>query len=230
MPRKATKRLSSVPVKIKDAESTRARLVEAVGTLLARRGFAALGVNAVAKEAGVDQVLIYGYVGGMPELLRAFGESADFWPTFEEMAGDEPAALAARRPSEITSALLVNFARALRRRPMTQEIMAWETVKQNELTEVLKEVREDRAEKLFREFGAGADGAGVDAGAVTTLLAAAVSYLVIRSRDTKVFNTVDIRSDEGWKRLERSVVDICERCFVPRRSRTRVRSLSRSPH
>jgi AcrR family transcriptional regulator len=52
-------------------------LVRAVGTLLARDGFTALGVNAVAKEASVDKVLIYRYFGGMPELLGAFGRSAD---------------------------------------------------------------------------------------------------------------------------------------------------------
>ncbi len=44
-------------------ETTRLRLISAVGTLLARQGFNALGINAVAEEAGVDKVLIYRYFG-----------------------------------------------------------------------------------------------------------------------------------------------------------------------
>ncbi|MFU8830406.1 MAG: hypothetical protein ACNA8P_13365 [Phycisphaerales bacterium] len=33
-------------------------MIRAVGTLLARDGFQGMGVNAVAREAGVDKVLI----------------------------------------------------------------------------------------------------------------------------------------------------------------------------
>ena len=77
----------------RDKESTRFRLLDAVGTLLAREGFGALGINAVAREAGVDKVLIYRYFGGMDELLRAFGQSGDFWPTIAQVIGDDPSEL-----------------------------------------------------------------------------------------------------------------------------------------
>ncbi len=210
-------RKTSIPAKTRDAEATQGRLIKAVGELLARRGFSALGVNAVAKQAGVDKVLIYRYFGGMPELLRAFGESAEFWPSFDEMTGGNPEVLAARSLPEITSTVLVNFARALRRRPLTQEIMAWETVEQNELTMVLKNIREEMAVKLFKELGAKNAAAGLDVGALTTLIAAGISYLVIRARDTGVFNTVDIGSERGWQRLESAITGICAGFFAVQR-------------
>ena len=53
----------------RDRSETTARILAAVGEVLARDGFGALGVNAVAKHAGVDKVLIYRFFGGMPELL-----------------------------------------------------------------------------------------------------------------------------------------------------------------
>ena len=55
----------------RNRDETSARLLAAVGEVLARDGFAALGVNAVAKQAGVDKVLIYRYFGGLPELIQA---------------------------------------------------------------------------------------------------------------------------------------------------------------
>ncbi|HKZ16288.1 MAG TPA: TetR/AcrR family transcriptional regulator, partial [Geobacteraceae bacterium] len=61
------------PSASRDREATRTRLIQAVGALLARHGFTAIGVNAVAKEAGVDKVLIYRYFGGLPQLIAAFG-------------------------------------------------------------------------------------------------------------------------------------------------------------
>ena len=76
----ANKKNRAAPAKIRDRESTRARLIAAVGTLLAREGFTGLGVNAVAREAGVDKVLIYRYFGGLPELIVAFGREGNFWP------------------------------------------------------------------------------------------------------------------------------------------------------
>lgn len=197
----------------RDREATRNGIVRAVGRLLARGGFRALGINAVAKEAGVDKVLIYRYFGGMPELLKAFGESEEFWPSMQELAGGDFAAMMRRPVSESVAALLINFARALRHRPLTQEIMAWETIEQNELTEVLKTVREDMAMRMLATTGSNLDTNPADIAAITTLLSAAVSYLVLRARDTQIYNTLDIRSDQGWERLESAMATICEQCL-----------------
>jgi len=75
--------------KTRDREATRARLIGAVGTLLAREGFKGLGVNAVAREAGVDKVLIYRYFGGLSELIADFGREGNFWPSIKELAGGD---------------------------------------------------------------------------------------------------------------------------------------------
>lgn len=200
----------------RDRLATRERIIKAVGTLLARDGFMALGINAVAKEAGIDKVLIYRYFGGMPELLRAFGESEEFWPSASEMLGDDMGALMSMSLAESVSLVLINFTRALRRRPVTLEIMAWEMVEQNELTEVLRNVREHMAIRVFSEFGKKLGDTDADIAAITTLLSAAVSYLLLRSRDTEVYNTVNIRSDKGWERIERAIVAICRQCLIQR--------------
>ena len=50
---------------------------------------ARVGVNAIAREAGVDKVLIYRYFGGLPELLRQWGASGRFWPSVDELLGDD---------------------------------------------------------------------------------------------------------------------------------------------
>ena len=62
--------LAPPPPRRRDRAATEERILTAVGEVLARDGFAAIGVNAIAKQAGVDKVLIYRYFGGLPELLR----------------------------------------------------------------------------------------------------------------------------------------------------------------
>ncbi len=199
----------------RNREETKERIVEAVGRLLARGGFRTLGVNAVAREAGVDKVLIYRYFGGMPELLRAFGESGDFWPTFDELTGGDPDGLRKRPVPQAAATVLHNFARALRSRPLTQEILAWETVERNELTEVLETVREDAAMRLLSEIAPSTEGVSVDLAAITALLGAAIMYLVVRGRHVSLFNSVEIGSSEGWRRLHEAITTICETSLKP---------------
>ena len=74
-------------LKIRDKQITSKRLISAVGSLLAKKGFKGIGVNAVAREAGVDKVLIYRYFAGLEGLIAAFGKEGDFWPSALELAG-----------------------------------------------------------------------------------------------------------------------------------------------
>ena len=112
----------------RDKETTKRCLLDAVGALLAREGFGALGVNAVAREAGVDKVLIYRYFGGMADLLEAFGQSGDFWPSIAEVIGDDPSELMDMPLAQRWAMGLSRYAQALRSRPITKEILAWEQI------------------------------------------------------------------------------------------------------
>ena len=191
----------------RDRETTRKRLIKSVGTVLAREGFGALGINSVAKEAGVDKVLIYRYFGGMPELLRAYGQAGDFWPTFEEMTGGNAEALFGLPAGQAAARVLRNYLHALQRRPITLEILAWETVERNELTAVLETVREESALQLLK--AAPSVSAGGDLAAVTALIGGAINYLLVRSRSIRWFNGVDLKSEAGWQRLEEAITAMC---------------------
>lgn len=201
------------PARSRDQAATRELLIKAVGTLLARQGFTALGVNAVAKEAGVDKVLIYRYFGGLPELLQHFGSSGEFWPSVDELTGGEVETLRQMPLAHSVATVMRNYIRAIRSRPLTREILAWESVERNELTRVLEEVREKVSMELFQAVRVDPETYPAVIG-VTTLLAAAVNYLVIRSRTIQQFNSIDITSDEGWETLEKTIATICEGCFA----------------
>lgn len=195
-------------------EQTRQKILLAVGELLAKDGFKKFGVNTLARQAGVDKVLIYRYFGGLPGLLRSFGESADFWPTLDEIANGNLQEFRHKPLGEAVGELLVNFARALRKRPLTREIMAWEMLEPNELTTILAETREEWAQRLFATFNARLTETDLDLTAISALLGAAINYLVIRGRNTQIFNLLEINSDAGWKRLEEGLLQLCRNCFA----------------
>jgi AcrR family transcriptional regulator len=198
------KKNRAAPPKIRDRETTRARLIEAVGTLLAREGFTGLGVNAVAREAGVDKVLIYRYFGGLPELIIAFGREGNFWPTIKELAGGDVVAFGQLPLAEQLSRLGKNFMAAIRTRPLTQEILAWEMIERNELTVELEAIRENTMMNFFEMFFHSAN-KGPDIAAMGAIIGAGISYLVSRGRKIRFYNGIDLDSEAGWQRLEGAI-------------------------
>jgi AcrR family transcriptional regulator len=213
MAKSAKDKLTAHEAKPRDREATRARLIGAVGSLLARKGFKGLGVNAVAREAGVDKVLIYRYFGGLPELIGAFGREGNFWPSIKELAGGDIEVYSRLPLSEQLSRLGKNFIRAIRSRPLTQEILAWEMVERNKLTAELETIRETTMMNFFDMFFPTMN-QGPDIAAVGAIIGAGVSYLVTRARQIKLYNGVDLQSEAGWQRLEKAIETIIEGLLV----------------
>jgi AcrR family transcriptional regulator len=208
--RKSTKR---------DREATERRILEATGRILARHGFRGLGVNAIAREARADKVLVYRYFGGLPGLLEAYAQSTDFWPSADELAPRDPSA----DPAALASAMLSGLVRALRSRPATQEILAWELVEPSPLAERTAEVRERAGVELMAKLPAELP-PGVDLPAVAALLTAGLTYLVLRSRTTRAWLGVPLQDAATFQRLERAAETVVRALLPSQHGNSRPRS------
>jgi AcrR family transcriptional regulator len=189
----------------RDRGATEERILAAVGSVLARDGFGAVGVNAIAREAGVDKVLIYRYFGGLPELLRRWGASGRFWPGVDELLGDDPAALLALPAPERLAIFFERFIDALRARPLTIEILAAEIVQRNELTAILEAEREQWGAQVEELLGGAEWRARPHLRGTTLLWVAGVMYLLVRARTIRIFGGVDLHTDAGWHALKQSL-------------------------
>lgn len=199
----------------RDRAATEERILGAVGELLARDGFGGIGVNAIAKQAGVDKVLIYRYFGGLPELLRAWGESGRFWPRVADLLGPDPQALLSLPTAERYARFFEHFVDELRARPLTVAVLASEVNERNELTAILEAEREQWGEEAVRVLGGTEWAERPWLQGVTLLLIAGVQHLLVRSRQIRVFGGVDLRSDEGWDELNRSLRELARVLFPP---------------
>jgi len=213
MAKSSKNKLAVREAKTRDREATRARLIKAVGSLLAREGFKGLGVNAVAREAGVDKVLIYRYFGGLPELIVVYGREGNFWPSIKELAGGDVEAYSRLPVIEQLSQLSRNFMNAIRTRPVTQEILTWEMIERNELTTELETIRENTMMNFFDMFFPTTT-KGADVAAIGAIIGAGVSYLVCRGRQISIYNGVDLQSEAGWQRLEKAIDTMIKGLFA----------------
>jgi AcrR family transcriptional regulator len=189
----------------RDRGATEQRILGAVGTVLAREGFGAIGINAIAREAGVDKVLIYRYFGGLPELLQAWGASGRFWPRIDDLLGDDPAALLALPEAERWARFFEHFIDGLRERPLTLEILAAEVLERNALTAILETEREAWGEQAARALAGPGLNQRPELRTLTLLLVAGVQYLLLRARRIRIFGGLEIQTDAGWDEVKRSL-------------------------
>lgn len=195
---------------VRDKEETKARILAAVGKLLAESGFKGLGVNAIAREAGVDKVLIYRYFEGLPSLLQCFAKEGGYWLAAEELIGDESTVNAETLADWITY-LLLGFLDDLKERPITQEILRWELLEGNELTYELANVRDQLALDSLRFLERkGAFPQDKDIPAIGAVLVAGVVYLILRTKASNTFMGIDFSSSTGWQRIEAALESIIQ--------------------
>lgn len=211
-PRKTGPRAELHP---RDPDATKVRLIEAVGRVLARDGFAAVGLRSVAAEAGTDKKLIYRYFGGLPDLLEAYASGAQFWPTNEELAGGSLTELRRLPLRSRWATVLKNYIAELRKRPLTLEILRWELSSRNEVTARLEAVREARGVALTAALAHDLP-PDFDAPAVAALLSSAIHYLLLRAQHIREFNGLDLQDSSGWLRLEQAALGLLDAQLRPR--------------
>jgi AcrR family transcriptional regulator len=194
----------SRPAESRSRPRTEAKLQAAVGTVLLKGGFGALSPTAVAQEAGVDKMLIYRYFDGTDGLIASVTNGPDFFPGFDEICGGDPQRLRAMPLPERTAAVLETYTRLLRARPLALELMVWELVERNQFTAIMETAREAVGLRLTREIF---DDIGDPelTGAILAILSAGLTYLALRQRKITWFNSINLRSDEGWEQIQRGV-------------------------
>lgn len=184
----------------KSRVQTENKIIKAVETLLLNEGFPAVGINAIAREAGCDKVLIYRYFDGMEGLLQRFADSHDLWWSVDEIISENMDEISQMSMPKFLDLLLKRHIRAVQNRPLTQEIMAWEMSAQNALTRTLSKVRTEQGMLLVKKVRLHFDQPAIDLGGILGIFGAAINYLIIRTRHSH-----SEHQKEEWWRLEHTI-------------------------
>lgn len=178
-------------------ERTERAILQALEEQLCETGMAGMGINAVAKRAGVSKELIYRYFDGLPGLMLAWMEEQDFWTRSTSVVKKEAAG--EQTPADLILAMLREQIDVLANNPPLREVRRWELIERNEVSAKLA----DRRETAARSFIDRVDGltGGTDLPAVVSIMLAGVLYLMLRAKTEEFFLGVPLRTDEGWDRI-----------------------------
>ena len=184
---------------------TEQKILSAVETLLLEQGYPAVGVNAIARQAGCDKVLIYRYFDGLDGLLLAFAETTQLWWEVDEVMSESAEEILNLPLHEYLKTLLKRHASTLQAKPVTLEIMAWEMSAQNNLTIALARTRAERGMALIKKIRSHYPQPNYDIGGILGVFGAAINYLVIRTRRSPTQHM-----KEEWWRLQQTIAGMLD--------------------
>ncbi len=219
---------SAAPRWARDRTGKERALVEAFDQLLQEKGAHRVSVNGVVRRAGVGKSLLYAYFGGLEGLAAAWAERSDLLPSDSELLGEDAAGYARLSTSEQLARNYQRYARALRSRPRTLELLGGELLQQTALTRALDRVRAAHGRSLVRLFSRPEEYDREEVVALQLLLYAAVCYLCLRSRTAPRYFGLRLDLEADWRRID-AMMDLVIRRVVDGPARIQRRSRRRAP-
>lgn len=191
-------------VKRRNRQMTMERILRAMGEVMAERGTEKAGINAVADRAGVNKVLIYRYFGGWNGLLEAYVHRGFFLSMFNEKFLDSvPDNVPPEARSKAWSEYTIQFMREFRTRKSSQELIRWEMSNgETELARRLADFRDQSYKNMVAKLAPYSD---FDPLAITSLMVAAVTNIVLTSTQRDHIGDIDLTAESGWERLETAI-------------------------
>ena len=194
------------PARSRNRTGTQTAILQAAKALLADDGFAAFGVNAVARRAGCDKQLVYRYFGGLEGLVDAIGDDLAAWVGDHLLIPDLPPA---NTYGERLEQVLLRYLDALRADPLMLRIIAWEVSDPSPHVRRLADARSrSLGQWIERMRGPLLPKAAVDAPALNAILIAALQHLALSAAAGGQFVRVSLASDADWTRIKQMVAQL----------------------
>ncbi len=203
----------------KDRQNTEKKLLDAVSKIVWKKGFTSLGVNAVANEAGVSKMLIYRYFVSFDGLLKEWTIQHNYWASASEAVLQQIKQHEVSEYPKMLSELFSEQADSLRASFMRREVMRWMLTEENEVNAQVMQDVERTGVEISKAFRAEIDSPR-DIEAAVSVLIGGIYYLSLISDRTDQFNGVNLKTDEGWDRVKRSLDVMVQLLFKEIKRRT----------
>lgn len=187
-------------VKKRDRERTKAKILKAVGEVIEQYGTDKVGVNLIARTAGVNKVLIYRYFESVDGLMEQYIKSGEYTSTTGDDYIENIETTAPEHRDKALTNLMLTFLHDLRERKATRDLLRWEIGTGKSM---LSDAKNDVANRLIAKIGELPN--FHDTSGLTAFLTAGIYYLVIAEDHRPKMIDVDLNTEEGWKRIEHIV-------------------------
>lgn len=194
-------------IKKRDRERTKGKILKAVGEVIEQFGTEKVGVNLIARTAGVNKVLIYRYFDSVDGLMDQYVKSGEYASTASDEYIDNIEPVASEDRGKAMTQLMLNFLQDLREKKATRDLLRWEIGTGKSM---LSDTRNDVANRLLEKIGTLPN--YEDTRALMSFITSGIYYMVIAADYRGKMMGIDLNTDEGWERIqkviERIIMDV----------------------
>lgn len=190
-------------IKKRDRERTKGKILKAVGEVIEQFGTEKVGVNLIARTAGVNKVLIYRYFESVDGLMEQYVKSGEYVSTMGDDYIEGMNNIPSEERGQALTSLMHTFLNDLRERKATRDLLRWEIGTGKSM---LSDARNQIATRIVEKIGELPQ--YKDTSALLAFLTAGIYYMTISSDYREKMIDVDLHSDEGWKRIENVIESI----------------------
>ena len=199
---------------IRDKSRTMAKMVNAVGKLLEKKGYSGLDATSIAKIAGVDKKLVWTYFGGLDNLVEEYISQRDFWKSIS----NEEIKKITETPDLINkndiNKILQSQLETLLEDKILQKIIHWELGENSEILRKIADKREEMGENLFSIIDKQFENTNIDIRANLALLIGGIYYLTLHAKNNgSLFCGIDLNQKEGKERISLAINNIIEKSY-----------------
>jgi len=181
---------------------TTQRIIDAFEEVLAERGLQAVGVNRVAERAGVSKVLIYRYFGGLEGLISYYIKMGRLYPNFTDSVLEQLRPSNEEELSRLWHKQLTQLFRQFRNNKASRELLKANTIDSDPVADIASQAQDEEISRLVGQFSFVTD---VDNEAISAVTIGAMSYLTLLADNNRTMAGINLRSEEGWKRIEQAI-------------------------
>ncbi len=201
---------------IRDKSRTKAKLINAVGTVLQKKGYSNLNAANIARVAGVDKKLVWTYFGSVDNLIEEYIELRAFWrlnipnSTISKITENSR-----KKKREDVTLLLFDYFDIFSKDIALQKIIHWEMGESKKILRKIADKREMTGEHLFSLIDKQFENSETDIRATIALLLGGIYYLNLHAdvNGSKVCG-LDINEKDDKERVLKAIERIIGRCFV----------------
>ncbi|WP_367864816.1 TetR/AcrR family transcriptional regulator [Pedobacter sp. WC2423] len=206
----------------KNRKLTERKLIDAVGDIIRSTGYTGLGVNAIAKNAGVSKKLIYRYFGTVDSLIETYLVERDYWVTFSKKVSD--AAVASNKKQtmiEFSSSIFENQFDFFFNEDEMQRIILWEISEKNNILNDLSRKREAMGEELLKLTDPYFKDSDINFRAVSAIIICGIYYSVLHTKkNASTICGLDLNTETGRKEITKAIRKIVELCFGSKKKKS----------
>jgi AcrR family transcriptional regulator len=197
-----------------DKSKTMSKLIQAVGIVLAAKGYTGLTPTNISKAAGVDRKLISAYFGHIDHLIATYIKTKDYWIVASDRADELITTQAQTSSRHLLEHMLLDQIVQFSANEEMQKLILWQLSERSEIMSQVSQTRDDVCALFFPYADEELKDKDVDLRAVTSLLIAGIYYLVLHTKTTNsTFCEINLAQEEGMNRIKEAIKFILKKTY-----------------